>query len=81
MSAGRLKATWLSRNERGDKMKFIILTRAFDGKAVYANPKQICFMSIIANSTLIWFCGDDESYIQVLESPEAIAELCKEATK
>ena len=65
-------------------MQFIILTRISDGKAVYVNPKQICFMGITANNetgTLIQFCGDDENYIQVLESPETIAELCKGVTE
>ena len=63
-------------------MNFIILSRRSDGKAVYVNPKQICFVGITANSgTLIQFCGDDENYIQVLESPEAIAELCKGVTE
>ena len=60
-------------------MQFIILTRISNGKAVYVNPKQIiCFMSITDNTgTLIQFCGDEENYIQVLESPETIVELCK----
>ncbi len=64
-------------------MKFIILTKAFDGKAVYVNPKHICFMGITSNGndTLIQFCGDDENYIRVLESPETIAELCKGVTE
>lgn len=65
-------------------MKFIILTRKYDGKAVYVNPKQICFMGINArdeDSTVIQFCGDDENYIQVLESPETISELCKWVTE
>ena len=62
-------------------MQFIILTRRSDGEAVYVNPKQICFMGITANNdTLIQFCGEDANYIQVLESPETIAELCKEVT-
>ena len=68
----------------GDGMKFIILTRKYDGKAVYVNPKQICFMGGNVqdeDSTVIQFCGDDENYIQVKESPEAIAELCKEETE
>ena len=66
--------------KRGDGMKFIILTRKYDGKAVYVNPKQICFMGSNANNedgTVIQFCGDDENYIQVKESPEAISKLCK----
>lgn len=65
-------------------MQFIILTRIADGKAVYVNPKQICFMGITANNetgTLIQFCGEEENYIQVLESPETIAELCKGVTE
>ena len=63
-------------------MQFIILTRISDGKAVYVNPKQICFMGTYSeNSTLVQFCGDDENYIQVLESPETIAELCKGVTE
>lgn len=63
-------------------MQLIILTRIVDGKAVYVNPKQICFMGITANSgTLIQFCGDDENCIQVLESPETIAESCKGVTE
>ena len=63
-------------------MQFIILTRICDGKAVYINPKQICFMDRYAqNGALIQFCGDDENYIMVLESPETIAELCKGVTE
>lgn len=63
-------------------MQFIILTRISDGKAVYVNPKQICFVGITANTgTLIQFCGDDENHIQVLESPETIAELFKGVTE
>ena len=61
-------------------MQFIILTRKYDGKAVYVNPKHVCFMGINAqdeDSTVIQFCGDDENYIQVKESPEAISKLCK----
>lgn len=67
-----------------DRMKFIILTRKYDGKVVYVNPKQICFMGSNANNedgTVIQFCGDDENYIQVLESPEAISGLCKVVTE
>lgn len=65
-------------------MKFMVLTRKFDGNKVYVNPKQVCFMGSNAkndNGTIIQFCGDDENYIQVLESPETIAELCKWATE
>lgn len=63
-------------------MQFIILTGVFDGKAVYVNPKQICFVCITANTgTLIQFCGYDDNYIEVLESPETIAELCKGVTE
>ena len=65
-------------------MQFIILTREYDGKAIYVNPKQICFMdnnATNANGTLIQFCGYDDNYIQVLESPETIAELCKGVTE
>lgn len=65
-------------------MKFIILTRASDGKAMYVNPNQICFMDSDANNehgTLIQFCGYDDNYILVLESPETIAELCKGMTE
>ena len=68
----------------GNGMKFIILKRKYDGKAVYVNPKHVCFMGINAqdeDGTVIQFCGDDENYIQVKESPEAIAELCKEETE
>lgn len=63
-------------------MQFIILTRRSDGKAVYVSPEQICFMGTYSDTgTLIQFCGDDENYIQVLESPETIAELCKGVTE
>ena len=65
-------------------MRFIILTRKYDGKAVYVNPKQICFMGINAqdeSSTVIQFSGDDENYIQVIESPEVIIGLCKGVTE
>lgn len=63
-------------------MQFIILTRKSDGKAVYVNPKQICFVeSYGQNGALIQFCGDEENYIYVLESPETIVELCKGVTE
>jgi hypothetical protein len=59
-------------------MQFIILTRKSDGKAVYVNPKQICFITADSEcGTLIQFCGNDENYIQVLESLETIAGLCE----
>ena len=61
-------------------MQFIILTRKYDGKAMYVNPKHICFMGINArdeNSTVIQFLGNYENYIEVKESPESILNLCK----
>lgn len=65
-------------------MKFIILTRKHDGKKVYINPTQICFMGSMGSEgdgTIIQFPGDDGNYIQVLESPEAISGLCKLVTE
>ena len=64
-------------------MRFIILTR-YDGKKVYVNPTQICFISVVGNvvdNTIIHFSGNNENCIQVLESPEAISELCKWVTE
>lgn len=61
-------------------MRFIILTR-YDGKKVYVNPTQICFMGSEGDSTIIQFPGDDANYIQVLESPEAISGLYKLVTE
>lgn len=61
-------------------MKFIILTRKYDGKKVYVNQTQICFMGSMAgegDGTMIQFSGHDENYILVLESPEAIMNLIK----
>ena len=64
-------------------MRFIILTR-YDGKKLYVNPTQICFMGSMGSEgdgTIIQFHGDDSNYIQVLESPEAISGLCKLVTE
>ena len=69
---------------RGDGMTLIILTRKHDGKKVYINPTQICFMGSMdseGDGTIIQFPGDDGNYIQVLESPEAISGLCKLVTE
>ena len=68
----------------GDGMTLIILTRKHDGKKVYINPTQICFMGSMdseGDGTIIQFPGDDANYIQVLESPEAISGLCKLVTE
>ena len=71
------------RGKRGDGMTLIILTR-YDGKKVYVNPTQICFMGSMGSEgdgTIIQFPGDDANYIQVLESPETISRLCKLVTE
>ena len=65
-------------------MKFIILTRPNCGGRIYVNPNNICaFRKNDFNNdrTMILFVGNENCQINVLESPEAIANLIEEATK
>lgn len=64
-------------------MKFIILTRAYDGSGVYVNLNQICCIYRIygynhdKETTVIQFAGEARNYIEVKESPEAIENIIK----
>lgn len=70
--------------ERGGEMKFIILTRLEDGKRIYVNPNNICTFCktyYADDGTIVSFVGDENCYIKVSESPEAIAKLIEGVTE
>ena len=59
-------------------MKIIILTRPKDGERIYVNPNNICAFcknDFDNDRTIVSFVGNDKCYINVLESPEVIANL------
>ena len=61
-------------------MKWIVITRYFDGEKIYVNVSQICAVYRKYGNkkvTIIDFVGDCENYLEVLESPEAIMNLIK----
>lgn len=61
-------------------MKWIVVTRPFDGSKVYVNADNICAICGNCNEEgqgLIVFAGEDSNYIETLESPEAIMNLIK----
>ncbi len=65
-------------------MKFIILTRPEDGKRIYVNPNNICTFCenyCATDGTIVSFVGDENCYINVSESPEAIANLIEGVTE
>ena len=65
-------------------MKFIILTIPKDGRRIYVNPNNICAFrrnDFDNDRTIVSFVGNDRCYINVLESPEAIANLIEGATE
>lgn len=65
-------------------MKLIILTRPKDGERIYVNPNNICAFcknDFDNDRTIVSFVGNDRCYINVLESPEAIANLIEGATE
>ena len=56
-------------------MKFVIFTRPSDRTKVYVNPNQICAVyQKYSNKdiTIIQFSGNEENYVEVLESVEAV---------
>ena len=64
-------------------MKFIITTNAHNGKKIYINPDQICAMYRSHNypdHTIIQFPGEQENDLELLESPEAIANMSEKVT-
>ena len=61
-------------------MKWITLTRFTDGGKAYVNASQICAVYekySNKNVTIIDFVGDDEKYLEVSESLEAVMNLIK----
>ena len=63
-------------------MKFITLTRPKeDGEKIYVNPNNICAFCKNKDRTIISFVGNENCYINVLESPEAIANLIDGVTE
>ena len=64
-------------------MKFIILTRPKDGEKIYCNVDNIStFYRNYGdkNKTVVQFVGGEDCYLNVLESPEAIANLIEGVT-
>lgn len=65
-------------------MKLIILTRPKDGEKIYCNVDNISvFYRNYANKeqTIVQFVGGENCYLNVLESPEAIANLIEGVTE
>ena len=58
-------------------MRLIILTRLIDGAKMYVNPEQICavYPYYKKGTTVIQFAGEENNFIEVLESPDSIASL------
>ena len=56
-------------------MRLITLTRKIDGAKVYVNPEKICavYPYYKKDSTVIQLAGDNDNFIEVLESVDSIA--------
>ena len=62
--------------ERELMMKMITVTRMVDGEKVYVNPENICAVYPRFDNkeiTVIQFSGNDENYLEVIESEDSVA--------
>lgn len=62
--------------ERGRVMKMISVSRTVDGAKVYVNPENICAVYPRFDNkeiTVIQFPGNDENYLEVIESADSVA--------
>ena len=64
-------------------MKLIILTRPKSGEKVYCNVDNISnfYRNYDRDRTIVQFVGGEDCYLNVLESPEAIAKLIEGVTE
>lgn len=60
-----------------NRMRLITLTRKIDGAKMYVNPEQICavYQYYKKDSTVIQFAGEENNFIEVVESPDSIASV------
>lgn len=61
-------------------MKLITLTRAADGSKIYVNPDYIsvlCARHGKETTTVISLVGEVDSYVEVKESPDTVADLAQ----
>lgn len=59
-------------------MRLIFVTRHADGKKIYVNPENICAVYPYfkqEDKTVIQFSGEEQNYLEVLESAESIANM------
>lgn len=59
-------------------MRLIFVTRYADGKKMYVNPENICAVYPYfkqEDKTVIQFSGEEQNYLEVLESAESIANM------
>lgn len=59
-------------------MKMITVTRMVDGEKVYVNPENICAVYPRFDNkeiTVIQFPGNDENYLEVIESVDSVARM------
>ena len=57
-------------------MRVIIVSRKSDGAKVYVNPENICAVYPRFDNkeiTVIQFSGNDENYLEVIESADSVA--------
>lgn len=59
-------------------MRLIIVSRKIDGEKVYVNPENICAVYPRFDNkeiTIIQFPGNDENYLEVIESVDSVASM------
>ena len=59
-------------------MRLIIVSRKIDGAMMYVNPENICAVYPRWDNkeiTIIQFTGNDENYLEVIESVDSVASI------
>ncbi len=62
-------------------MRLIIVSRNIDGAKVYVNPENICAVYPRCDNkelTIIQFPGNDENYLEVIESADSVASMMED---
>ena len=62
-------------------MRLIIVSRKIDGVKVYVNPENICAVYPRwdnKETTIIQFPGNDENYLEVIESADSVASMMED---
>lgn len=69
----------------GDRMsKYIVLTRSGDGERIFVNPQNIAFITTHykkPNTTKVQFTGNENNYIEIIESIDTVMKLLDEVTE